>query len=100
MKLGYFHPNQISTAKPGSQSQRESAVTMRPPSSMPTRVRLNRFRKYPNQDSAMKIGAAKISHSALLMNAPKLPSIEPPIPTHASTHALLCVSLNAMNDPM
>jgi len=58
MKFGYFHPNQMSSAKPGNHNQRDNAVTMRPPSSIPTGVRLNRFRKYPNHASAMKIGAA------------------------------------------
>src|SRR5438105_15405083 len=88
MKFGYFHPNQRSRAKPGSQSHRDSAVTMRPPSSIPTGVRLNRFRKYPNHASAMKIGAAKTSPIRLQTNAPKLPSMGPPMPTQASNQAI------------
>src|SRR5260370_13242935 len=100
MKFGYFHPNQMSNAKPGNHNQRDSDVTMRPPSSMPTGVRLNRFRKYPNHASAMKIGAAKNSPNALQTNAPKLPSNGPPIPTHASIHALRGASLSAMNAPI
>src|SRR5215475_11610871 len=100
MKFGYFHPNQRSNANPGSQSQRDNAVTMRPPSSIPTGVRLNRFRKYPNHASAMKSGVAKNSPSALQINAPKLPSMGPPMPTQASIHALRGASLSAMNAPM
>src|SRR6266487_7072635 len=100
IKFGNFQPNQRSSAKPGNQSQRDNAVTMRPPSSMPTGVRLNRLRKYPNQASAMKSGAAKISPKALQTNAPRLPTIGPPIPTHASTQALRGASLSAMNAPM
>src|SRR6266568_413281 len=100
IKFGYFHPNQSNNANPGNQSQRENAVTMRPPSSIPTGVRLNKLRKYPNQASAMKSGAAKISPKALQTNAPKLPSIGPPMPTHASTQALRGASLSAMNAPM
>src|SRR5438445_5203297 len=100
MKFGYFHPNQRSAAKPGSQSQRDNAVTMRPPSSIPTGVRLNRLRKYPNQASAMKSGASVISPKALQTNAPKLPRMGPPIPTCASIHALRGASLSAMNAPM
>src|SRR3954447_6878649 len=99
MKFGYFHPNQMSSAKPGNHNQRDSAVTMRPPSSIPTGVRLNRFRKYPNHASAMKIGAAKTSPSRLQTNAPKLPSMGPPIPTQASIQALRGASFNAMNAP-
>src|SRR5205809_7905032 len=100
MKFGYFHPNQMSNAKPGNHNQRDSAVTIRPPSSIPTGVRLNRFRKYPNHASAMKIGAAKNSPNALQTNAPTLPSSGPPIPTHASIHALRGASLSAINAPI
>src|SRR5882762_9384645 len=100
IKFGYFHPNQTSNANPGNQSQREGAVTMRPPSSIPTGVRLNRFRKYPNQASAMNSGVAKTSPTKLQTNAPRLPSIGPPIPTHASIQALRGASLSAMNAPM
>src|SRR5260370_34794272 len=100
MKFGYFHPNQRSRANPGSQSQRDNAVTMRPPSSIPTGVRLNRFRKYPNHASALNIGAANISPRTLQTNAPMLPSIGPPIPTHASIQALRGASLSSMNAPM
>src|SRR6266566_1382598 len=100
IKFGYFHPNQRSRANPGNQSQRDNAVTMRPPSSIPAGVRLKRFRKYPNQASAMKSGASKISPSKLHNNAPKLPSIGPPIPTHASIQALRGASLSAMNAPI
>src|SRR4029450_8617449 len=100
MKFGYFHPNQMSNANPGNHNQRDNAVTMRPPSSIPTGVRLNRFRKYPNQASAMKMGAAKISPNTLQTNAPRLPSNGPPIPTHASIQALRGASLSAMNAPM
>src|SRR5437773_11002214 len=100
IKFGYFHPNQRSRANPGNQSQRDNAVTMRPPSSIPTGVRLKRFRKYPNQASAMKSGAAKTSPKALQTNAPKLPRIGPPIPTHASIQALRGASLSAMNAPI
>src|SRR6266496_2679285 len=100
MKFGYFHPNQRSTANPGNQSQRESAVTMRPPASIPTGVRLKRLRKYPNHASAMKRGAAKNSPKTLQTNAPRLPSIGPPMPTHASIHALRGASLRAMNAPI
>src|SRR5437773_6697107 len=99
-KFGNFHPNQMSTANPGNQSQRDNAVTIRPPSSMPTGVRLNRFRKYPNHASAMKMGAPNASPSTLHINAPKLPSIGPPIPTHASTQALRGASFRAMNAPI
>src|SRR5438552_1702439 len=77
IKFGYFHPNQRSRANPGSQSHRDNAVTMRPPSSIPTGVRLNRFKKYPNHASAMKMGAANTSPNRLQINAPKLPSIGP-----------------------
>src|SRR5215472_13816173 len=100
MKFGNFNPNQMSNAKPGNHNQRDKAVTIRPPSSIPTGVRLNRFRKYPNHASAMKIGAAKNSPNALHTNAPKLPSIGPPIPTQASIQALRGASLSAMNAPM
>src|SRR5215813_8115835 len=100
MKFGYFHPNQTSNAKPGNHNQRDKAVAIRPPSSIPTGVRLNRFRKYPNQASAMKIGAAKNSPNALQTNAPKLPNNGPPIPTHASIQALRGASLSAMNAPI
>src|SRR5438128_12625046 len=100
IKFGNFHPNQRRRANPGSQSQRDTAVTMRPQSSIPTGVRLNRFRKYPNDASAMKMGAANISPSALQINAPKLPSIGPPMPTHASIQALRGASLSAMNAPI
>src|SRR4026207_59603 len=86
IKLGYFHPNQRRRTNPGNQSQRESAVTMRPPSSIPTGVRLKRLRKYPNHASATNSGAAKNSPKTLQTNAPRLPSIGPPIPTHASIH--------------
>src|SRR6266567_418334 len=48
----------------------------------------------------MKSGAAKISPRALQTNAPKLPSIGPPMPTHASIQALRGASLSAMNAPM
>src|SRR6266705_6724986 len=100
MKFGYFHPNQMSNAKPGNHNQRDNAVTMRPPSSMPTGVRLNRFRKYPNHARAMKMGASNISPSTLQISAPKLPSMGPPMPTHASIQALRGASLSAMNAPM
>src|SRR5437764_13753584 len=100
MKFGYLHPNQTSTANPGNQSQRDNAVTIRPPSSIPTGVRLNRFRKYPNHASAMNIGAANSSPRTLQRSAPKLPSMGPPIPTHASIQALRGVSFSAMNAPM
>src|SRR6266704_1065663 len=100
MKFGYFQPNHTSNANPGSHNQRDNAVTMRPPSSIPTGVRLNRFRKYPNHASAMKMGAANTSPSALQINAPMLPSIGPPMPTHASTQALRGASLSAINAPM
>src|ERR1051326_1735610 len=81
MKFGNFHPNQTSNANPGNHNQRDNALTTRPPSSIPTGVRLNRFRKYPNQASAMKIGVAENSPNAWQTNAPKLPSNGPPIPT-------------------
>src|SRR5205814_10042481 len=100
MKFGYFHPNQTSTAKTGNHNQRDNAVTIRPPSSIPPGVRLNRLRKYPNHASEMKIGAAKNSPNALQTNALKLPSNGPPIPTHASIHALRGASLSAMNAPI
>src|ERR1044071_1287147 len=100
MKFGNFHPNQTSNANPGNHNQRDNALTTRPPSSIPTGVRLNRFRKYPNQASAMKIGAAKYSPSALQTNAPQLPSNGPPIPTHASIHAFRGASLSAMKAPI
>src|SRR4029077_21007731 len=100
IKFGYFHPNHRSKANPGNQSQRESAVTMRPPSSIPTGVRLKRLRKYPNHASPMKSDAAKNSHKTLQTTAPRLPSIGPPIPTHASIHALRGASLSAMNAPI
>src|SRR5437588_6568300 len=100
MKFGYFQPNQRSNANPGNQSQRESAVTMRPPSSIPTGVRLKRLRKYPNQANAIKSGAANNSPKTLQTSAPRLPRIGPPIPTHASIHALRGASLSAMNAPI
>src|SRR6266436_6168922 len=100
MKYGYFQPNQRSNANPGNQSQRESAVTMRPPSSIPTGVRLKRLRKYPNQANAIKSGAANNSPRTLQTNAPKLPSIGPPMPTHASIQAFRGASFSAMNAPM
>src|SRR6266480_7416495 len=100
MKFGYFHPNQMSNAKPGNHNQRDNAVTMRPPSSIPTGVRLKRFRKYPNHASAMNIGAANSSPRTLQRSAPKLPSMGPPIPTHASIQALRGASFSAMNAPM
>src|ERR1700757_1647487 len=100
MKFGYFHPNQRSTANPGSQSQRDNAVTIRPPSNIPTGVRLNRFRKYPNHASAINSGAANTSPKTLQINAPKLPTIGPPMPTHASIQALRGASLSAMNAPI
>src|SRR5438034_6632286 len=78
-KFGNFHPNQMSRANPGNQSQRDNAVTIRPPSSIPTGVRLKRLRKYPNQARAMKTGASNTSPRALQINAPKLPSIGHPI---------------------
>src|SRR5207245_10909471 len=100
MKFGYFHPNQMSNAKPGNHNQRDNAVTMRPPSSIPTGVRLNRFRKYPNHASAMNIGAANVSPKTLQTNAPKLPSIGPPIPTHDSIQALHGASLSTLTRPL
>src|SRR3981081_468000 len=100
IKFGYRQPNQRSSAKPGIQSQRDIAVTMRPPSSIPTGVRLKRFKKYPNQARAMKMGALKISPSELQSNAPSEPSIGPPIPTHASIQAFLGASFKAMNAPI
>ena len=100
MKFGYFQPNHTSNANPGSHNQRDNAVTMRPPSSIPTGVRLNRFRKYPNHASAIKIGAANNWPNALHTSAPKLPNNGPPIPTQASIHALRGASLSAMNAPI
>src|SRR5438874_13497994 len=100
MKFGNFQPNQSKTAKPGSQSQRDNAVTIRPPSSMPTGVRLNRFKKYPNHASAKKIGMSENSPIELQASAPKDPNMGPPIPTHASIQALRGASFNAMNAPM
>src|SRR4030095_3136018 len=73
IKFGYFHPNQRRRANPGNQSQRESAVTMRPPSSIPTGVRLKRLRKYPNHASAIKSGAAKNSPKTLQTKRAKPP---------------------------
>src|SRR5262249_15994670 len=100
MKFGYFHPNQTSNAKPSNHNHRDKAVAIRPQSRIPSGVRVNRLRKYPNQASAMKIGAAKNSPNALQTNAPKLPSNGPPIPTHASIHAFRGASLSAMNAPI
>src|SRR5438128_6605078 len=100
IKFGNFHPNQRSRVNPGSQSQRDNAVTIRPPSSIPTGVRLNRFRKYPNHARAMNIGATNTSPRTLQTNAPKLPSIGPPIPTHASIQALRGASFSAINAPI
>src|SRR5437667_11863833 len=99
MKFGYFHPNQRSNANPGNQSQRESAVTMRPPSSIPTGVRLKRLRKYQNQANAIKSGAANNSPKTLQTSAPRLPRTGPPIPTHASTDASRAATSNASNAP-
>src|SRR5436305_9778556 len=100
IKFGYFHPNQRSRANPGNQSQRDNAVTIRPPSSIPTGVKLNRFRKYPNHARAINIGAANISPRTLQANAPRLPNIGPPIPTHASIQALRGASFSAINAPI
>src|SRR5947208_11899347 len=100
MKFGYFQPNHTSNANPGSHSQRDNAVTMRPPSSIPTGFRLNRFRKYTNHASAMNSGAWNSSPKTLQINAPKLPSIGPPMPTHASIQALRGASFSAINAPM
>ncbi len=73
IKLGYFHPNQRSKANPGNQSQRDNAVTMRPPSSIPTGVRLDGFRKYPNQAKAMKRGCSNVSPRTLQDQCAKTP---------------------------
>src|SRR5437016_10833330 len=100
MKFGYFQPNHTSNANPGSHNQRDNAVTTPPPSSIPTGVRLNRFRKYPNHASATKIGAANNWPTTLHTSAPKLPNNGPPIPTQASIHALRGASLSAMNAPI
>src|SRR5690349_600402 len=100
MKFGYFQPNQSKIANPGSQSQRDNAVTIRPPSSIPTGVRLKRFKKYPNHARAKKIGISVSSPIELQANAPNDPSIGPPMPTHASIQAFLGASFNAMNAPI
>src|SRR5437667_11969604 len=100
IKFGIFHPNQRSNAKPGNQSQRDSALTIRPPSGMPKGVKLKKFRKYPNQASAIKSGAPNISPNELHTSAPKVPSIGPPIPTHASIQALRGASFSAINAPI
>src|SRR5947208_15501590 len=100
MKFGYFQPNQSSTANPGIQSQRESAVTIPPPSSIPTGASLNRFKKYPNHASAKKIGISVISPIESQNSAPTEPRIRPPIPTQPAIHALRGDSFKAMNAPM
>ena len=48
----------------------------------------------------MKTGASNISPNELHTSAPSVPSMGPPIPTHASIQALRGASFNAMNAPI